>query len=304
MQNDRLKQSSRITWIGMGVNALLVLVKLFAGTVANSTAMVADGVHSLSDGLTDVVVLFSLRYADREADEGHPFGHGKIETLATVIIAFFLFTVGFRLAASGFEKILFVFRGGVLAPPGILALYAALLSIAAKEVLFRFTHAIGKAANRPAVVANAWHHRSDALSSVGTALGIGGAIFLGRDFAILDPLAALIVCAVLFKVAWDLLRPAVDELLEASLSKEERQALATIIDGVPGVRGHHALTTRRSGSQVIITVHVLVDPDLTIVAGHDVATAVSQALKTYYEGQCLCEVHIEPEGRHVHPDDE
>lgn len=217
MKTDREKRATRVTLYGAAINILLVVFKLIAGFVGQSAAMIADGIHSLSDLLTDAVVIIFMKLSARPQDEDHDYGHGKYETLATAIIGMALFVVGLGICYGGVVKIWSALQGQQLSQPGWIAFVAALVSIALKEWCFQFTMRAGRAINSETVVANAWHHRSDALSSVGTAIGIGGAIMLGPSWAVLDPIAAIIVSVLILRTAWKLMSEALGELLEKSL---------------------------------------------------------------------------------------
>lgn len=216
-QANREREIFRVTWIGSIVNLLLLTFKFVAGIVGHSAAMVADAVHSLSDFVTDVIVILFVRISEKPQDEGHDYGHGKYETLATAIIGIILFFVGVGILYNGAISIIDTLGGKPLAKPSIWALIVAAISILAKELLYRYTILKGKLLNSQALTANAWHHRSDALSSIGTLIGIGGAICLGEQWHILDPIAAIVVSIFIMKVAVQLLKPCVDELLERSL---------------------------------------------------------------------------------------
>ena len=224
MKTEREKRATRVTLYGAAINIILVIFKLIAGVLGQSAAMIADGIHSLSDLLTDAVVIIFMKLSSRPQDEDHDYGHGKYETLATAIIGMALFVVGLGICYGGVVKIWTALQGGQLEQPGWIALVAALLSIALKEWCFQFTMRTGRAIESETVMANAWHHRSDALSSVGTAIGIGGAIALGPSWAVLDPIAAVIVSVLIVITAWKLMANALGELLEKSLPEAmERQ---------------------------------------------------------------------------------
>ena len=245
----RCQEATRVTWVGFVINAVLTGLKIAAGIQANSAAMVADGVHSLSDFFTDVVVLVGFKITEKPADDQHNYGHGKYETLATVIISMTLIFVGFNILTSGAKNIYSVlFQGKVLGKPGIAALAAAAVSIVGKEWLYRYTRTVGDKINSSAVIANGWHHRSDAFSSIGTFIGIGGAIFLGDKWTILDPIASVVVSVFIFKVALQIFGPAMNELMESSLGEDELCAIREIIMDCPDVMSHHHLRTRRVGS--------------------------------------------------------
>ena len=215
--SNREKEIYKVTTIGAVGNLLLLIFKFIAGFLSNSAAMIADAVHSLSDFLTDIVVMIFVRISSKEEDENHHYGHGKFETLATVIIGIVLVAVGLGIMKNGIVSIVEVAKGNSIKSPGIIALVAAIVSIIVKEILYRYTVIKGKKLDSPSVVANAWHHRSDAFSSIGTALGIGGAIILGNKWTILDPIAAVIVSFFILKVAYQLTKAGLDELLEKSL---------------------------------------------------------------------------------------
>ena len=216
-QLNREKDIFKVTWVGSIINLLLLAFKFVAGIVGNSAAMVADAVHSFSDFVTDIIVIVFVRISGKPQDDGHDYGHGKYETLATAIIGLILFFVGIGILYNGATSVIDTLGGKPLAKPSIWALIVAAISILSKEILYRYTIYNGKRLNSQALIANAWHHRSDALSSIGTLIGIGGAIYLGEQWRILDPIAAIVVSIFIMKVAVQLLKPCVDELLERSL---------------------------------------------------------------------------------------
>lgn len=248
----REREIYRVTIVGSIVNFLLLVFKFFAGIAGHSAAMLADAVHSLSDFITDIIVILFVRLSAKPEDEGHDYGHGKYETLATVIIGIFLVFVGFGIFWNGASSIYRFFQGETLQEPGRIALMGAIASIIFKEILYQYTAFKGRKLNSQAVIANAWHHRSDAFSSIGTALGIGGAILLGDQWRILDPAAAVIVSFFIMKVAVGLLIPCVDELLEKSLPSEVEEKILETILSFPGVTSPHHLRTRRIGSYCAI----------------------------------------------------
>lgn len=290
----REKEIYRVTVVGSIVNFLLLAFKFFAGIAGHSAAMLADAVHSLSDFITDIVVIVFVRISAKPEDEGHDYGHGKYETLATAVIGILLLLVGVGIFWNGVSSIYRFLQGESLQEPGMLALVAALLSVVFKEVLYRYTVFKGRQLNSQAVVANAWHHRSDALSSIGTAAGIGGAILLGSHWRVLDPVAAVIVSFFIMKVAVQLLVPCVDELLEKSLPAEvENEILETILS-FPGVSSPHHLRTRRIGSYCAIEVHVRMDGTITLEEAHRKATAIENKLKEQFGKGTLVNIHVEP----------
>lgn len=290
----REKGIYRVTVVGSIVNFLLLLFKFFAGIAGHSAAMLADAVHSLSDFVTDIIVIVFVRISAKPQDEGHDYGHGKYETLATALIGLFLLFVGVGIMWNGATSIYHFLRGGTLQQPGMLALVAALVSIVFKEVLYQYTVFKGRKLNSQAVIANAWHHRSDALSSIGTALGIGGAILLGSHWRVLDPAAAVIVSFFIMRVAVKLLIPCVEELLEKSLpAAVEKEILETILS-VPGISSPHHLRTRRIGSYCAVEVHVRMDGNISLEEAHSKATAAEMKLKELLGKGTLVNIHVEP----------
>lgn len=284
----------RVTLVGSVVNLLLLVFKFVAGILGHSAAMLADAVHSLSDFVTDIIVIVFVRISSKPEDEGHDYGHGKYETLATAIIGLILLFVGFGILWNGATSIWDFWQGGELKEPGMLALWAALVSILFKELLYQYTVLKGRRLNSQAVVANAWHHRSDALSSIGTTVGIGGAILLGEQWLILDPLAAVVVSLFIMKVAIQLLVPCVEELLEKSLPAEVEEKIKQEILAFPGVTSPHHLRTRRIGSSYAIEVHIRMDGQITLEEAHHTATAIENRLKSEFGSRTYINIHVEP----------
>lgn len=283
-----------MTWIGSIVNFGLLVFKFVAGIVGHSAAMVADAVHSLSDFVTDIVVIAFVRISGKPEDEDHGYGHGKYETLATAIIGIVLFFVGVGILVNGATTVADTLGGQPLEAPSLIALVAAAASIILKELLYRYTIHAGKRLRSQAVVANAWHHRSDAFSSIGTLVGIAGAIFLGERWRILDPIAAIVVSAFIIKVAIQLLKPCVDELLECSLPAEVETRIREIILSFPAVSAPHHLRTRRIGNHIAIEVHVRMDGATPLAAAHSVATDIEQRLKAEFGEDTHIGIHMEP----------
>lgn len=284
----------KVTIVGSVVNFLLLVFKFFAGITGHSAAMLADAVHSLSDFITDIVVIVFVRIAGKPEDKGHDYGHGKYETLATAIIGLLLLCVGFGIFWNGASSIYTFLQGGQLESPGVVALVAALVSIVSKEILYQYTVIQGKKLNSQAVVANAWHHRSDALSSIGTAIGIGGAILLGDHWRVLDPIAAVVVSFFIMKVSVQLLIPCVDELLEKSLPDDVEKEIEQTVLSFPGVSQPHHLRTRRIGSYYAIEIHVRMDGKITLEEAHGTATAIENKLKEMFGKGTHVGIHVEP----------
>lgn len=294
MIDTRSKTAQHVTWVGFFVNLLLTIFKLLAGILGRSTAMIADGVHSLSDFVTDIIVIIFIRIAGKERDEDHLYGHGKYETFATLLISIALFVVGFGIFISGAMKIISTFNGETLESPTLLALIAALISIVSKELLFQYTRKIGNKIDSQAVIANAWHHRSDAFSSIGTSLGIAGAIFLGEKWRILDPIAGVVVSFFIIKVAIELGIPSVHELLEKALPKEINAEISIIILKNPEIKAFHNLKTRKIGNIYAVDVHIKLDNEVSFVHSHDIATDVEINLRKRFGENTITNIHTEP----------
>lgn len=284
----------RVTIVGAVLNLVLIIFKMLAGILGRSGAMVADAVHSLSDFVTDVIVLVFVRISNKPRDVDHDYGHGKYETLATALIGVLLFVVGVGVLAGGCSSILAYLRGETLGQPGMVALWAAVVSVVTKEWLYRYTRAVGRRANSKAVVANAWHHRSDALSSVGTMVGVGGAILLGEDWRVLDPLAAVVVSVFILKVSADLVRPCVDELLEKSLPEDMERDITRLVLSAGGVAHLHNLCTRRIGNNVAIEFHICMDGNLSLTEAHRTASHIEELLREAYGERTHIVIHVEP----------
>lgn len=293
-KSSREKGIYKVTIVGSIVNFLLLVFKFFAGITGHSAAMLADAVHSLSDFITDIVVIVFVRIAGKPEDKGHDYGHGKYETLATAIIGLLLLCVGFGIFWNGASSIYTFLRGGQLESPGVVALVAALVSIVSKEILYQYTVIQGKKLNSQAVIANAWHHRSDALSSIGTAIGIGGAILLGDHWRVLDPVAAVVVSFFIMKVSVRLLIPCVDELLEKSLPEDVEKEIEQTVLSFPGVSQPHHLRTRRIGNYYAIELHVRMDGKITLEEAHSTATAIENKLKEMFGKGTHVGIHVEP----------
>ena len=290
----REKEIYRVTLVGGVANLLLVGFKFIAGTVGHSGAMLADAIHSLSDFLTDVVVLIFVGISAKPQDQSHDFGHGKFETIATLFIGLALVAAAIGIVVSGAGKLAAWLQGEDLPSPGMMALWGALISIAVKEILYQYTARKGRKLESKAVVANAWHHRSDALSSIGAAIGIGGAILLGNRWTVLDPLASILVGAMLVKVAWDLLAPSIGELTEQSLPESTEQEIIGLIESVEGVCQPHNLRTRRIGNRIAAEVHIRLDGSMTLKEAHEKASEIEGLFKKRFGQNAHIIIHMEP----------
>ena len=291
---ERNKEIYKVTLVGGAVNVVLLLFKFIAGILGHSAAMVADAVHSLSDFVTDVVVLVFVRISGKPKDKSHDYGHGKYETLAMTLIGLALLAVAIGIVYSGTMRIISWFNGVTLEAPGLLALWVALLSIALKEGVYRYSMIKARELNSQAVEANAWHHRSDALSSIGTAIGIGGAIFLGQRWTVLDPLASVVVGVFIVKVSIDLLRNGIGDLMEQSLPEAVEGEILTLVASLPGDIKPHDLCTRRLGNHYAIELHILMDGEITLREAHDKASEVENLLRDRYGKDTHVAVHVEP----------
>lgn len=293
---NREKEIYKVTLLGSAINVVLVVLKFLAGMLGHSAAMMADAVHSVSDFATDIVVLAFVRISNKPKDKSHDYGHGKYETLATTLIGVALFAVAAGIFIDGAKKIAFWANGGTLTMPGKLALWAALVSIFLKELIFQYTNRKAKQLDSQAMKANAWHHRSDALSSVGTAIGIGGAILGGERWAVLDPIASIVVGAFIIKVAIDLLKNGVGDLMEQSLPEEVENEIINIVKSVPEVEKPHELCTRRIGNHYAIEMHILMNGDMPLKNAHDKASEIERLLKERYGAETHVAIHVEPIG--------
>lgn len=294
MQN-REREIYRVTLLGTVVNAVLVVAKILAGIFGRSSALVADGIHSLSDFVTDIIVLVFVKLSGKPEDSDHGYGHGKYETLASMIIGLMLIGAGVVMLFHGISLVYGTLWGGVtLSRPAWPAMAVALLSVLSKEWLYRRTVAVGRRVGSTAVVANAWHHRSDALSSAGTLIGVGGAMFLGERWRVLDPLAAILVSVFIMRAGYEIFHPSMDELLEASLPKEDCDAIEAEALGIPGVDMVHRLRTRRIGNRIAIDLHCKMDGDMTLRRAHEIATLVEQRLKDKFGPATTIYIHMEP----------
>lgn len=291
---ERKRSIYRVTLTGLVVNVVLSGVKLAAGLFGRSGAMVADAVHSVSDLATDIVVIAFARISAKPQDETHDYGHGKYETLATVIIALSLVAVGAGILIHSVGVIRRIAAGEVLPRPGWIALAAAVVSIVSKEVLYRYTVRVGRKIGSSSLAANAWHHRSDALSSVGTLVGIGLAYFLGDKWRIADPIAALVVSVFIFKVSFDLIRVGVQELLEKSLPEEIEAEILGIVTANHEIREPHHLRTRRIGANIAVEVHVRVDGATSVNHSHALTVDIEHRLRARFGPDTMVAIHVEP----------
>lgn len=292
--DNRTKDIQKITLWGAFCNIALTIVKFVAGILGGSTAMLADAVHSASDLVTDIIVIVFTRISGKGKDKGHDYGHGKFETLATVVVSLMLLVVGAEMIKSSYQQIRSAVEGNPLPAPEMIALWAAVISIISKESLYQWTVKVGKRLSSPVVIANAWHHRTDALSSVGSLVGIAGAIALGGEWTILDPLVGAVISIVIIVMAVKMSIPALAELTEASLPEKTEQKMLEIIRSVEGVRGVHELKTRLCGHYCIADFHIVVDPETTILESHETTVIIERKLREEFGEETQINIHVEP----------
>lgn len=290
----RERKIYKVTIMGGIANAILLIFKFIAGFLGHSSAMIADAVHSLSDFLTDIVILIFVKISNKPADKNHDYGHGKFETLATFIIGVVLLAVSIMIFWSGASKIFMSIKGIELEQPGMLAFWAAIVSIIVKEAIARYTIINGRRLNSKAVEANAWHHRSDALSSVGAAAGIAGAIFLGPKWRILDPLAAVVVSIFILIMAVKFLVSCISEFMEHSLSEDIENEIINTVMSFEFVKNVHNLRTRKIGNGIAMDMHVVMDGDLTLEKSHQYTKDIENLLRSRFGDKSFIYLHVEP----------
>lgn len=293
-----VKLGRKVTWVGFWTNALLSLFKIISGVVGRSSAMIADGIHSASDLLTDVAVIVVIGASRKKADSSHSYGHGKIETFVTFLIAILLAAVGIGILVDGVKRAIEFFEGGEIPEPTWIAFSMAIISILVKEWLFRYTRSAARKISSPAMEANAWHHRSDAFSSIATLVGISGAMFLGPKWRFLDPVAAVFVSVLIIVMSAKMASSSIKELLEASLPQEESDKIKEIIKSTPGVKDFHRFRSRSNGNTKIVDMHIKLDPDISLKKAHDIATTVENNIIKEF-APIVVNIHMEPYYKHM-----
>lgn len=291
---ERIKETRKLTFICVAGNILLTILKFIAGFLGKSAAMMADASHSLSDILTDIVLLFGVEWASKPADKEHPYGHARIETLCALFISVFLLFVAGAIFFASFKEILQVFKGNTLVRPGYIALIMAFLSIVVKELMYQYSVKVGHKINSLAVMANAWHHRSDAFSSLAALIGIGGAIFLGGKWTVLDPLVGIVISILIIIIALKMIKNAVDEIIDRALPSEDIRKIKEIALSIEGIKNPHEIKTRRSGYKIFIDLHIDIDKETTFIKAHDKTTLLENELKKVYGKHTVIIVHAEP----------
>jgi cation diffusion facilitator family transporter len=294
LPEELLRAGKKVTYVGMAVNLILVVLKFLAGVAGSSSALVADAVHSASDFLTDFGVIVGLKFISKPADSTHAYGHGRVETAITLLMGLAIIATGLGLMKAGVNSVIQSFGGMFPERPGLIALVVGLVSIVSKEALFHYTRIVARKSGSTALEANAWHHRSDAFSSIGTVIGVGGAILLGDRWTVLDPAAALFVSVLVVKVGIDIGWSAFRELTDESISQKSVADISATIINVDGVFGTHKLRTRTLGRYVTVEAHVQVDPVLTVFEGHEIATDVERSIRNAHKNVAFITIHIEP----------
>jgi cation diffusion facilitator family transporter len=292
---DRTTAAKKTTIIGMLVNVVLLCLKLFVGFIGNSAALIADAIHSLSDFVSDIVVLVSFRFTSKPADEKHNYGHGKIETISAVIVGVILLFLGFTLIKESATTIYnFFFNEEEITLPKTIVLYVIIVSLISKELLFRYTIKVGKKINSDAIIANAWHQRSDALSSIAAFIGISLALILGPNFAVLDPVASFVVSLFVLKVGVQIILTSYNQLVDASLDAEQLKSIEELINSVSEIRGFHNIKTRKIGYYISVDVHIFVDKHLNVEEAHDIASELENKFYKEFGEETFVSVHVEP----------
>ena len=294
-ENQREKEIYKVTIVGALANVTLLIFKFVAGIISNSSAMMADAVHSMSDFITDVVVIVFVKISSKPQDKSHDYGHGKFETLATLIIGIALLFIGLMILYNGASATYrCIWLGEELHRPGMIAFWAAIFSIILKEAVYQYTVFKGRNLNSQAVIANAWHHRSDAFSSIGTAVGIGGAIFLGDKWVVLDPIAAIVVSVFIINVSLKIIIKSINELLEKSLPDEIENEIIKVAESFDMVKDVHDLRTRRIGNNIAIEMHLLMDGNLSLQCTHNTTELIESELRKKYGEHTHIAIHVEP----------
>ncbi|TCK98687.1 cation diffusion facilitator family transporter [Natranaerovirga hydrolytica] len=292
---NRSDQGSRITYCTILGNFLLIVLKLLTGIMGKSSALLADGLHSITDFFTDFIVFISFKLSNKPPDKAYHYGYGKFETLATFFITLSLFYVSFIIFRTGITKIYDYTLGEEVIQPNVIALYGAGISIVIKEIMYRGTITVGKRINSKALIANAWHHRSDALSSVAAFAGITLCIILGPNFAIIDPIIAIVVSVLVFRIAFKLLFPSAKELVDGKIEDNEIGLIISVIKSNRTIKDFHKIRTRKVGNLIVIDFHILLDKEMDLFKAHKIADDLEQELKEVLGAELVVNIHIEPD---------
>ena len=289
----KTNEEKRCTLLGMACDVCLSAVKIATGILGHSSAILADGIHSIGDTVTDGLVYAMVRLSGKGVDERYRYGRGKFETLAAFLISIILVIVALGLMVDGIQDVWTAIQGEALTRPHNLALLVGIIAVIVKEGLYHYTRMKGKKTGSTALAAYAWHHRADALSTAATLLGVAGAMFLGERWRVLDPIAAIAVSVLILVLAYRMGRPAVEELLEVSLPRDEQDKIASIINNTPGVKSFHNLRTRRNGSLRVVDIHIKVDGGLSVSDSHDITREIERQLGDEL-GEVMTNIHVEP----------
>ena len=287
------REEKRCTLVGMTCDIGLSALKIASGILGRSSAILADGIHSISDTVTDALVYAMVRLSGKGVDERYRYGRGKYETLAAFLISIILVVVAIGLMSDGLQDVWTALNGKTLERPRNIALAVGIIAVIIKEGLYRYTRHKGNKTGSSALKAYAWHHRADAMSTAATLLGVAGAMFLGERWRVLDPIAAIAVSVLILVLAYRMGRPAVEELLEVSLPPEEQDRIAAVVTGTPGVKAFHNLRTRRNGNLRVVDIHVKVDGEMSVATSHDITREIEQRLNEEL-GEVMTNIHVEP----------
>ena len=290
---NRNSEEKRCTLVGMTCDVCLSALKIATGFIGHSSAILADGIHSISDTVTDALVYAMVRLSGKGVDQRYRYGRGKFETLAAFLISIILVVVAVGLMVEGVEDVWTALNGGTLERPHNIALAVGIVAVIVKEGLYQYTRLKGRKTGSSALKAYAWHHRADALSTAATLLGVAGAMFLGERWRLLDPLAAIVVSVLILVLAYRMGRPAVEELLEVALPRDEQDKIAAIVNGTPGVKAFHNLRTRRNGNLRVVDIHVKMEGDLSVAQSHEITRQIEQQLREEL-GEVMTNIHVEP----------
>jgi len=290
---ERNIEEKRCTLVGLTSDVGLSMLKIAAGLFGRSSAILADGIHSISDTMTDALVYAMVRLSGKGIDERYRYGRGKYETLAAFLISIILVVVALGLMSEGIQDVWLAIKGEGLERPHNIALMVGIFAVIVKEGLYHYTRLKGKKTGSTALAAYAWHHRADALSTAATLLGVAGAMFLGERWRVLDPIAAIAVSVLILVLAYRMGRPAVEELLEVSLPQDEQDKISSIINSTPGVKSFHNLRTRRNGNLRVVDIHIKVDGDLSVSDSHDITRKIERELGNEL-GEVMTNIHVEP----------
>ena len=290
MKNNDLKEGMKVSVISIIGNVFLFIFKFIAGIIGKSNAMISDSIHSLSDVLSTIVVMIGLKLASKKEDVSHPYGHERIECVASFILAIFLFITGLGIGWMGIKTIFFE-NYSEIKTPTLIALIAAIISIITKEAMYWYTRSVAKKIKSDALMADAWHHRSDALSSIGSLIGIGGAMM---GFKLLDSIASIIICFCIIKVSYDIFMDSVDKMVDKACNSDFINKICDLVLSTNGVLNIDLIKTRLFGNKIYIDLEIAANQDLTLKEAHEIAQEVHDNIENNYEDVKHCMVHVNP----------